>query len=107
MLIRKSYFGLLFLTFLTGFRVLAQFDRVSVEGGMVSGKEDPSGELHVYKGIPFAAPPVGPLRWKEPQPVVSWTGVRACDSFGPSPMQGKPVPFSMWSQEFLILPSPI
>ena len=36
-----------------------------------------------YKGIPFAAPPVSDLRWKAPQPVVSWQGVRACDHFGP------------------------
>lgn len=89
------------------FRVMAQFDHVRVDGGVISGKEDPSGELHIFKGIPFAAPPVGVLRWKEPQPVVPWSGVRACDSFGPSPMQGKPVPFSMWSQEFLIPASPI
>lgn len=86
---------------------MAQFDRVQVEGGVISGKEDATGELHIFKGIPFAAPPVGSFRWREPQPVVSWSGVRVCNSFGPSPMQGKPVPFSMWSQEFLIPASPI
>lgn len=87
--------------------VQAQFERVQVEGGMISGTMDPQGGIREFKGIPFAAPPVGALRWREPQPVVSWTGVRKCDSFGPSPMQGKPVPFSMWSQEFLIPASPI
>ncbi|HEY2589615.1 MAG TPA: carboxylesterase family protein [Tepidisphaeraceae bacterium] len=40
-----------------------------------------------YKGIPFAAPPVGELRWKAPQAVEPWEGVRAADRFGPAPMQ--------------------
>ena len=40
-----------------------------------------------FKGIPYAAVPVGPLRWKEPQPVVRWTGVRLADHFGPRCMQ--------------------
>src|ERR1700761_9241662 len=88
-----------------GVRGFAQWDRVQVDGGVVSGTS--MGDLHIFKGIPFAAPPVGALRWKEPQPVLPWQGVRACDSFGPSPMQGKPVPFMMWSQEFLIPASPI
>lgn len=44
----------------------------------------------VFRGVPFAAPPVGDLRWKAPQPVESWTGVRDAKEFGPNPMQ-KPV----------------
>ncbi len=35
-----------------------------------------------FKGIPFAAPPIGPLRWKPPQPVISWDGIKRTDSFG-------------------------
>src|SRR5690606_2928229 len=42
----------------------------------------------VYKGIPFAAPPVGELRWRAPQPAAKWEGVRAADKFGPDPYQG-------------------
>lgn len=38
-------------------------------------------EVHIYKGIPYAAPPVGDLRWKPPQPVAPWSGVRACTEF--------------------------
>lgn len=83
----------------------AQWDRVQVDGGSISGTN--AGDLHIFKGIPFAAPPVGDLRWKEPRAVIPWQGVRVCDRFGASPMQGKPVPFSMWSQEFLIPASPI
>lgn len=44
--------------------------------------------LTVYKGIPFAAPPVGNLRWKAPQPAAKWAGVRNADTFAPGPMQG-------------------
>ncbi|MES2774444.1 MAG: carboxylesterase family protein [Bacteroidota bacterium] len=43
--------------------------------------------IRIFKGIPFAAPPVGPLRWKEPQPVANWTGVRKATQFGPRAMQ--------------------
>jgi para-nitrobenzyl esterase len=82
-------------------------DIIKVDGGRISGTVNPSGDIHIFKGIPFAAPPIGPLRWKEPQALASWKGVRACTAFGPSPMQNKPVPFSYWSEEFLIPKEPI
>ncbi|MDP4245942.1 MAG: carboxylesterase family protein [Bacteroidota bacterium] len=44
--------------------------------------------LTVYKGIPFAAPPVGELRWRPPQPAAKWDGVRQANKFAPEPMQG-------------------
>ena len=78
------------------------FEKVKIESGWISGGANPSGDVHIFKGIPFAAPPVGPLRWKSPQPVAPWSGVRACSQFGPSPMQGKPAPFLMWTEEYLI-----
>jgi para-nitrobenzyl esterase len=80
---------------------------IKTDAGRVSGVLNATGDVYAFKGIPFAAPPVGDLRWKEPQPVKPWEGVRKCESFGPSPMQAKPVPFSMWSQEFLIPKEPI
>jgi para-nitrobenzyl esterase len=65
---------------------------VKVEGGLVQGVAE-SG-LAVYKGIPFAAPPIGDLRWKAPQPVIVWSGVRNADRFAPACMQsmGSPPP---------------
>src|SRR5436190_22896490 len=61
-------------------RLAAAPDTVAVDGGQISGVTDAG--VHVFKGIPFAAPPVGELRWKAPQPVVAWSGVRAADKFG-------------------------
>ena len=74
---------------------------VKTGAGSVSGVAAQSGVVS-FKGIPFAAPPVGDLRWKAPQPVTSWLGVKKCDTFGPSPMQGKPVTFMVYTPEFLI-----
>lgn len=61
-------------------------DRVKTANGIVEGTTEASG-IHVYRGIPFAAPPVGDLRWKEPQPVKDWEGVRPAAQFGPRCMQ--------------------
>jgi para-nitrobenzyl esterase len=59
---------------------------VMTQAGLVQGVAEK--ELTVYKGIPFAAPPVGDLRWRPPQPAAKWEGVRAADQFGPDPYQG-------------------
>jgi para-nitrobenzyl esterase len=80
-------------------------DQVKVEGGWISGGE--VGGVHVFKGIPFAAPPVGVLRWRAPQPAAPWNGVRDCTQFGPSPMQNKPAPFLMWPAEYQIPEKPV
>ena len=58
---------------------------VEVTGGTIEGVEQDS--LFTFKGIPFAAPPVGDLRWKAPTPVEPWTGVKKADAFGPACMQ--------------------
>lgn len=46
--------------------------------------------VNVFKGVPFAAPPVGENRWRAPQPLQSWQGVRSAKKFGNDPMQGNP-----------------
>jgi para-nitrobenzyl esterase len=56
-------------------------DPVRVEQGLLSGTTGKSPEVRVYRGIPFAAPPVGNLRWRAPQPPASWQGVREANEF--------------------------
>lgn len=58
---------------------------VEVTGGTVEGAEQDG--IFSYKGIPFAAPPVDDLRWKAPQPVKAWSGIREADVFAPGCMQ--------------------
>jgi para-nitrobenzyl esterase len=58
---------------------------LQVDGGRIAGAS--AGGLNVYKGVPYAAPPLGALRWKPPQPVPAWSGVRAADTFAPACMQ--------------------
>lgn len=65
------------------------------------------GSVLIFKGIPFAAPPVGDLRWKRPAPVTPWTGVMACTTFSASPFQPDPTPFMMYTEEYLIPDTPI
>ena len=60
---------------------------VSTSNGKLAGVHDSKTGLNEFKGIPYAAPPVGPLRWKPPQPAAAWTGVRRADRFGPRCMQ--------------------
>jgi para-nitrobenzyl esterase len=58
---------------------------VKTANGTLEGTME--GDIRTFKGIPFAQPPVGDLRWKEPQPVQNWQGVRKADHFGPRAMQ--------------------
>ena len=58
---------------------------VRTQAGLVQGTTENG--LTVYKGIPFAAPPLGDLRWRAPQPPTSWTGVKVTDKFAPGCMQ--------------------
>ncbi|HEY4195287.1 MAG TPA: carboxylesterase family protein, partial [Mucilaginibacter sp.] len=56
-------------------QVSAQTSQVTIANGALEGTTNPATGIRSFKGIPFAQPPVGDLRWKEPQPVKSWTGV--------------------------------
>mgnify|MGYP004450899389 FL=1 len=62
-------------------------DVISVEGGQLQGVTCATPDVVVFKGVPYAAPPVGELRWRLPQPVVAWQGVRVCDNFGNASVQ--------------------
>lgn len=61
--------------------------KVKVETGLVEGLPAGNQAVSVFKGVPFAAPPVGELRWKEPQPAKPWVGVKKCYSYSDIPMQ--------------------
>jgi para-nitrobenzyl esterase len=70
----------------------AKADPIKTSGGLVSGVAVSDGAARTYKGIPFAKPPVGDLRWRAPQPAEPWTGTPVADKFGPSCMQPDPTP---------------
>ena len=69
-----------------GLGLAQQPEPVQTEYGQVQGTSQYG--LAVYRGIPFAAPPVGDLRWHAPLPAAKWDGVRQTTKFGPKPMQG-------------------
>ena len=62
-------------------------DIVTVESGKLQGALNADASVRLFKGIPFAAAPVGELRWKVPQPPNPWTGVRPADKFGSACLQ--------------------
>ena len=63
--------------------------QVKTDRGKVEGKLSADGKVRAFLGIPFAAPPVGPLRWKAPQPAEKWHGTRMATNFGSRCMQAK------------------
>jgi len=67
---------------------LASGVTAKVEQGVLQGTKEAG--LTVYRGIPFAAPPVGDLRWRAPQPAAKWEGVRPADKFAPQCVQSIP-----------------
>ena len=85
--------------------VSAQSGIIDTKYGKVEGYKEEN--IRIFKGIPFAAPPVGNLRWKAPQPPVAWKGIKKCVAFSASPIQPKPVPFLCWSKEFIAPPAPL
>ena len=74
---------------------------VKVEGGLVSGVPGRDSSITVFRGIPFAAPPVGDLRWRPPKPVVAWEGIRKADQFGNSCIQNIVNERKPWTYEFM------
>ncbi len=74
------------IVFYSGYGIAQQPSPVRVVEGLVQGTSEDM--LTVYRGIPFAAPPVGDLRWQAPQPPAKWEGVKQATKFAPGPIQG-------------------
>ena len=81
-------------------------DTVSVEGGKLQGVPTENPEVMIFKGVPYAAAPVGDLRWALPQPVTPWEGVKVADTFGHPATQGGRAPGSFYYKEFQPEPLP-
>ena len=73
---------------------------VDVTGGTIQGYVDENG-VKTFKGIPFAATTEGENRFKAPQPVENWEGVRECTEYGPIAMQAAPNAFGPWTEEYV------
>ena len=90
----KSHNFLMLLFTFSSFFMQAQSDpnfpvQVKIESGMIEGNYDNRTGLQTYLGVPFAQAPIGDLRWKAPQALNSWTGVKITKQFGPRPVQAE------------------
>lgn len=94
----KNLLFLLSLFFLLGNLFAQKTKPVKVESGFLQGIIENG--VNVYKGVPFAAPPVGDLRWKAPQPVLPWKGVRQADKFSANQIQTMYNEFGPWTSEY-------
>lgn len=73
-----------------------------ISNGKILGTYSEEGSVAIYKGIPYAEPPVGDLRWKAPQAAKDWEGVLECTDWGQSAIQPAQSPFWVWTKEFII-----
>src|SRR4029079_943617 len=74
---------------------------IRVAGGLVSGVPGRDSSITVFKGLPFAAPPVGDRRWRAPRSVVPWSGVKKADAVGANCMQTIVEEKKPWTYEFM------
>jgi para-nitrobenzyl esterase len=73
---------------------------VPTESGPVSGAHTKDNAISLFKGIPYAAPPLGENRWRPPQPAASWNGIRIATQFGPACAQRMEADTRLWTREF-------
>jgi len=90
-MINRVFLFTTFLMFAIGLGIAQEPAPVKVQEGFLQGTFE--NDLTVYKGIPFAAPPVDELRWRAPQTAAKWQGVRMADKFAPGPIQGQNLSF--------------
>lgn len=78
---------------------------VTTQSGLLQGVANNSGTVTSFKGIPYAAPPVGDLRWRKPEPPLPWEGIRDASEFCASCIQNKVyshLPNGPWTEEFMV-----
>ena len=89
----------------TGTRLAAAevnvLEPVRIAGGLIAGVPNATRSVVAFKGIPYAAPPVGVLRWRAPQPPLPWTGVRQAEHYGASCLQRAPTGKPPYYEAFL------
>ena len=89
-------------------KLYSDMDRViSTEGGLVRGVPGNTPQYTVFKGIPYAAPPVGELRWKEPQSVEPWEGIRDASKFSKIAPQRRQPAGTLYDREFFQYQEPM
>jgi len=97
----KLAIGIWFFLSFIGLIVSAENNPVlRIEGGKIKGLNTETKGVLVYRGIPYAAAPVGELRWKAPQPVTHWDGVRIADKFGNAAYQATHIVGDFYQKEF-------
>jgi para-nitrobenzyl esterase len=89
MLVRGKFLGAALCSLCLVFAAAAKADDLTIktDKGKVHGKKSDDGQVRMFLGIPYGAPPVGPLRWKPPQPAAKWAGEREATDFGSRCMQ--------------------
>ena len=91
-------FVAMFVILAAGLVIAQQPAPVKVESGLLQGTSEDG--VTVYRGVPFAAPPVGDLRWRAPRPPAIWEGIRKADRFAPNPAQEMRDSFGPWTAEY-------
>jgi len=92
------FYVVMFVMFAAELTVAQQPVSVKVEQGLLQGTLEKG--VVVYKGVPYAAPPVGKLRWRAPQPPAHWKGIRKADKFSANPMQVMVHELGPWTPEY-------
>ena len=98
---RKAWLGGVWLSLLPLIATAQITEPLHLESGLLAGMPGSDSAVRVYKGIPYAAPPVDALRWHAPQPPPSWEGVREADTFGPGCIQNVAGSRPPWTEEFM------
>jgi hypothetical protein len=88
-MVARRIAGFGFLTVLLASTLEPRGDQVKVSEGVLQGTTNGDGTVRMFKGVPFAAPPVGDLRWAATQLAPTWSGIRHADKFGSASLQTK------------------